>query len=97
MAGRPFTTLVDLVTESTARTGAVYRPGRSGYPHMSLGYITDAAAGLDPVALRTALAQIERPLTGTVLVNRIHLVEQWHDSRRIHWNPLAEIPLGAAA
>jgi hypothetical protein len=36
-------------------------------------------------------------LSATVLADRIHLVEQWLDGRRIQWNPIAEIPLGVSA
>lgn len=95
--GAPFNDLVDMVTAATDRAGATFKPGRSRYPHISLGYTTSRAASLDAVALRAALASIDGPLSTTVRADRIHLVEQWHDGRNIQWNPIAEIPLGVSA
>ncbi|MFE5709568.1 hypothetical protein ACFQ7J_01860 [Streptomyces sp. NPDC056501] len=85
---------MDMVTAAMGRTGAAYKPGPSRYPHIALGSTTDAADVLDAVTLRASLASIEKSLTGTVLADSIHLVEQWHDGRHIRWNPIAEIPLG---
>lgn len=86
-----------MVTAATDRTGTAFKPGRSRYPHISLGYTTSGAASLDAVALRAGLASIDGPLSATVLADRIHLVEQWHDGRCIRWSPIAEIPLGVSA
>ncbi|MFD8335626.1 2'-5' RNA ligase family protein [Streptomyces solisilvae] len=91
--GSPFRTLVDTVSEATARTGAAHSAAPSRYPHMSLGYTTADADALDAVALRAALSEIEQPLSATVVANRIHLVEQWHDGEYIRWTPIAEVPL----
>ncbi|MFH9298893.1 2'-5' RNA ligase family protein [Streptomyces sp. NPDC017520] len=71
--GAPFSALVDMVTAATDRTGAAFKPGRSRYPHISLGYTTSGAASLDVVALRADLASIDGPLSVTVLADRIHL------------------------
>ncbi|MEU6406201.1 2'-5' RNA ligase family protein [Streptomyces sp. NPDC046985] len=95
--GAPFTTLVDIVTAAMDRTGAVYKPGPSRYPHISLGYTSTGAEALNAVTLKTALASIDQPLSGNVLANRLHLVEQWHDGGRIVWTPIAEVPLGGAS
>ncbi|MGW2112381.1 2'-5' RNA ligase family protein [Streptomyces sp. NPDC001948] len=92
--GRVFTEIVDAVTQATARsTGAVFRHAPSRYPHMSLAYTTDGAEDVDAGTLRAALADIEQPLSGTVLADRIHLVEQWHDGKHIMWEPIATVPL----
>ncbi|MFF8423162.1 2'-5' RNA ligase family protein [Streptomyces sp. NPDC015680] len=91
--GRVFTEIVDAVTQATARTGAAFTPAPSRYPHMSLAYTSAGAEDVDAVTIRTALADIEQPLSGTVLVDRLHLVEQWHDGAHIMWDPVAEVPL----
>ncbi|MFF5456137.1 2'-5' RNA ligase family protein [Streptomyces sp. NPDC012950] len=70
--GRPFTALVDAVTEATTLTGAAFRPGRSRYPHLSVAYTTAGAEHVDPIALRAASADIDRPLPAAVLADRIH-------------------------
>lgn len=95
--GAPFAALVDLVTEAMNRTKATFAAAPSRYPHISLGYTGDGADALNAVTLRTAIASIDGPVSGTVLADRIHLVEQWHDGRHITWTPIAEIPLGARA
>ncbi|MFI8326992.1 2'-5' RNA ligase family protein [Streptomyces sp. NPDC085529] len=91
--GRPFTALVDTVTQATASTGAAFKPGPSRYPHMSTAYTTAGAKHVDPVSLKAALADIDRPLSATVLADRIHLVEQRHDGAHIRREPIAEVPL----
>ncbi|MFD3663171.1 hypothetical protein ACFWVF_21685 [Streptomyces sp. NPDC058659] len=58
--GAPFTALMDMVTAAMGRTGAAYKPGPSRYPHIALGYTTDAADVLDAVTLRASLASIEK-------------------------------------
>ncbi|MFJ5635332.1 2'-5' RNA ligase family protein [Streptomyces goshikiensis] len=93
--GRLFTELVDAVTLVTARTGAAFRPGPSRYPHLSVAYTTAGAEHVDPIGLKAALADIDRPLSATVEADRIHLVEQWHDGERILFTPIAEVLLGA--
>ncbi|MGW2304983.1 2'-5' RNA ligase family protein [Streptomyces sp. NPDC001809] len=94
--GRPFTVLVDAVTQATASTGAAFKPGPSRYPHMSTAYTTAGAEHVDSVTLKADLAGIDRPLSATVLADRIHLVEQWHDGTHIRWTPIAEVPLAGA-
>ncbi|MCJ1676265.1 hypothetical protein MTF65_02605 [Streptomyces sp. APSN-46.1] len=57
----------------------------SGWPGGRFGEIVDP--------LTQAMA---KPLSGTVAVDRLHLVEQWHDGTRIMWEPVAEVPLAGA-
>ncbi|MFJ2111931.1 hypothetical protein ACIOEX_08465 [Streptomyces sp. NPDC087850] len=54
----------------------------------SLGSVVEA------VTLKAALAGVEQVLSGTVVVDRIHLVAQWHDGAFLRWEPIAEVPLG---
>ncbi|MET9656779.1 hypothetical protein [Streptomyces sp. NPDC006510] len=92
--GRVFTEIVDAVTQATARsTDAAFKASPSRYPHMSLAYTSDGAEDVDAVTLKAGLADIEQPLSGAVLADRIHLVEQWHDGRHIMWEPVATVPL----
>jgi 2'-5' RNA ligase len=92
--GRPFTEIVDTVTQATARsTEAAFKPAPSRYPHMSLAYTSHGAEDVNAVTLRAALADIDQPLSGTLAVDRLHLVEQWHDGTHITWRPIAEVPL----
>ncbi|MFE7045050.1 hypothetical protein ACFU9X_38245 [Streptomyces atratus] len=91
--GRPFTEIVDTLTQVVVRTGAAFKAAPSRYPHMSLAYASNGAEDVDAVTLRAALAAIEQPLSGPVLVDRLHLVEQWHDGAHIMWNPIAQVPL----
>ncbi|MFF5282458.1 2'-5' RNA ligase family protein [Streptomyces sp. NPDC013171] len=95
--GRPFTTLVDAVSQATARTGVAFKPEPSRYPHMSTAYTTAGAEHVDPLTLKASLADIDRPLSATVLADRIHLVEQWHDGAHIRREPIAEVLLAGAA
>ncbi|MFE7402967.1 2'-5' RNA ligase family protein [Streptomyces sp. NPDC057557] len=90
--GRPFTEIVDALTQVMVSTGAAFKAAPSRYPHMSLAYASDGAEDVDAVTLRAALAAIEQPLSGPVLVDRLHLVEQWHDGAHIMWNPIARVP-----
>lgn len=91
--GRPFAEIVDALTQAMTRTGSVFKAAPSRYPHMSLAYAAEGAEDVDAVALKAALAAIEQPVSGTVLVDRLHLVEQWHDGAHITWRPIAEVPL----
>ncbi|MFJ5725936.1 hypothetical protein [Streptomyces sp. NPDC093149] len=91
--GRPFTEIVDALTQATVSTGAAFKAAPSRYPHMSRAYASNGAEDVDAVTLRAALSAIEQPLSGTVLVDRLHLVEQWHDGAHIMWNPIAQVPL----
>ncbi|NIY67995.1 2'-5' RNA ligase family protein [Streptomyces malaysiensis] len=91
--GRPFTEIVETLTQTMVRTGAAFTAAPSRYPHMSLAYAADGAEEVDAVALKAALAAIEQPLSETVAVDRLHLVEQWHDGAHITWDPIAEVPL----
>ncbi|MER6103676.1 2'-5' RNA ligase family protein [Streptomyces sp. NPDC001832] len=94
--GHPFTEIVDTITQVMTRTGAAFKAAPSCYPHMSLAYAADGAEDVDAVSVRAALASIEQPLSGTVFVDRLHLVEQWHDGAHITWNPIAEVSLAGA-
>ncbi|MFF2189362.1 2'-5' RNA ligase family protein [Streptomyces sp. NPDC058155] len=87
-----FTGIVDAVTQATTRTGAGFSASPSHYPHLSLAYASQGAEGVAAVAIRTALSAISQPLSGTVFVDRLHLVEQWHDGAHIMWNPIAQVP-----
>lgn len=89
----PFTEIVDAVIQATARSGADFRAAPSRYPHLSLAYASEGAENIDAVAIRTALSAIAQPLSGTVFVDRLHLVEQSHDRAHITWNPIAHVPL----
>lgn len=89
----PFTAVVDAVTAAMRGRGGEFRAAPSRYPHISVAYTTAGAEHLDAVGLRAALAAVAGPLSQTVHVDRLHLVEQWHDGATITWRPLAEIPL----
>lgn len=91
--GSPFTEIVENLTQAMVRGGAPFTAAPSRYPHISLAYTSDGAENVEAVSLKTALASIDRPLSGTVLADRIHLVEQWHDGAQIRWQPLAEVQL----
>ncbi|MFJ9250349.1 2'-5' RNA ligase family protein [Streptomyces sp. NPDC101776] len=95
--GRPFTEIVDAVTQAAIRTGVPFKPAPSRYPHVSVAYTADGAQDVDPVGLRAELADIEHPVSQTLIVDRLHLVEQWHDGAQLIWDPVAEIPLAGAA
>ncbi len=96
--GRPFAEIVDAVTQATLRSGAIFKAGPSRYPHMSVAYTTTGAEHVDAIGLKAALAEIDHPLSATVLADRLSLVEQWHDGAHIRWEPIAEVPLmGAGA
>lgn len=95
--GRPFTEIVEALTQATARTGAPFKTAPSRYPHISVAYAAEGAENVDAVTLRKALADIEHPVSTTVVADRLHLVEQWHDGARIMWNPIAEVPLAGVA
>lgn len=94
--GSPFTAVVEMLIQAMTRTGAAFAPAPSRYPHLSLAYTSDGAQDVDAVALRAALASIEEPLSATVIVDRLHLVEQWHDGAYIRFEPIAEVPLAHA-
>ncbi|MEV6131918.1 2'-5' RNA ligase family protein [Streptomyces violaceusniger] len=91
--GRPFTEIVETLTQATARNGAAFKAAPSRYPHISIAYTSDGAEDVDAVTLKAALADIEQPISGTVVVDRLHLVEQWHDGAHITWRSIAEVPL----
>ncbi|MCY0929457.1 hypothetical protein OTB20_25305 [Streptomyces sp. H27-H1] len=91
--GGPFTQLVDDITRIMDRTGASFRPAPSRYPHMSVAYTSEGAESIEAVSLKAELAAINRTLSGTVHVDRLHLVEQWHDGAKIMWHPVAAVPL----
>nr|WP_329941407.1 2'-5' RNA ligase family protein [Streptomyces sp. BE147] len=94
--GPPFAGIVNTLIQAMTRTGAEFRAAPSRFPHVSLAYASTGAEDVDVVTVRTALAAIARPLSGTVLVDRIHLVEQWHDEAHITWHPIAEVLLTGA-
>ncbi|WP_371632162.1 2'-5' RNA ligase family protein [Streptomyces sp. NBC_01259] len=91
--GPPFTQLVDALTEAMARTGGAFTAAPSRFPHLSVAYASDGAEDVDAVSLKVALAAIEQPLSATVVADRLHLVEQWHDGAHIMWAPVATVPL----
>ncbi|MFE3900137.1 2'-5' RNA ligase family protein [Streptomyces sp. NPDC059153] len=91
--GSPFAEIVDHLTQATMRRGAAFTAAPSRYPHMSLAYTSDGAEHVEAVSLRAALASIDGPLSGTVLADRLHLVEQWHDGTQIMWQSIAEVHL----
>ncbi|WP_374777136.1 2'-5' RNA ligase family protein [Streptomyces sp. NBC_01310] len=95
--GAPFDGIVEAVTQAMVRTGAPFTAAPSRYPHISLAYASDGAEGVEAVSLKAALAAIDSPLSGTVLADRLHLVEQWHDGAQIMWEPIAEVPLSGVA
>lgn len=94
--GAPFTALVEAVTHSMERTGTAFKAAPSRYPHISLAYTSEGSDAIESWSLKAALAALDGPLSGTVLADRLHLVEQWHDGTQILWEPIAEIPLGTA-
>nr|WSX54098.1 hypothetical protein OG409_37405 [Streptomyces sp. NBC_00974] len=52
--------------------GGVYqKAGPSRYPHVSLGSTSTGAENINSVALKTALAAIDQPLSGTVRADRL--------------------------
>lgn len=89
----PFAAIVEYLTQAMSRSGGAFTAAPSRYPHMSLAYTSDGAENIEAVSLKMALASIDRPLSGTVLADRLHLVEQWHDGAQIMWQPIAEVPL----
>lgn len=91
--GSPFAEIVEYLTQAMTRSGAAFTAAPSRYPHMSLGYTSKGAENIEAASLKTALASIDGPLTGTVLADRLHLVEQWHDGEQITWQPIAEVLL----
>ncbi|MCZ1006781.1 2'-5' RNA ligase family protein [Streptomyces lydicus] len=89
----PFAEIVEHLTQAMTRSGAAFTAAPSRYPHMSLAYTSDGAESIQAVNLKEALAGIDRPLSGTILADRLHLVEQWHDGAQIMWEPITEVPL----
>lgn len=61
--GRPFTEVVDAVTQTMIRTGASFKAAPSRYPHIPVAYTTDGAEDVDAVGMRAALADIEHPVS----------------------------------
>ncbi|MFF4767407.1 2'-5' RNA ligase family protein [Streptomyces sp. NPDC001255] len=94
--GAPFHALADALTAATAR-GGMSRAAPSRYPHIATAYAGPEAETLDPGLIKGRLSEIDRPLSGTVCVTEVHLVEQWHDGRSLTWNRLARLPLGPSA
>lgn len=95
--GRVFTEIVDTLTQAAVRTGASFTAAPSRYPHISVAYTADGAEDISAVTLKAALADIEHPVSTTVVADRLHLVEQWHDGAHITWNPIAEVSLAGVA
>ncbi|MFF1505541.1 2'-5' RNA ligase family protein, partial [Streptomyces sp. NPDC058316] len=63
--GRPFTEIVDALTQAMVRTGAPFTAAPSRYPHLSVAYASDGAEDVDTVALKAALADIECDVSGS--------------------------------
>ncbi|WP_405196275.1 2'-5' RNA ligase family protein [Streptomyces anulatus] len=89
----PFGSIVEHLTAAMTRTGGTFKAAPSRYPHMSVAYTSNGAENLEAAGLKSELAAIDGPLSGTVFADRLHLVEQWHDGRHIMWEPLAVVPL----
>ncbi|WP_189750472.1 2'-5' RNA ligase family protein [Streptomyces tendae] len=94
--GQPFAELGTAVTEAMTGSGVPFTAARSRYPHMSVAYTTEGAEDVDAIAVKASLADVAGPLSATVYVDRLHLVEQWHDGAHITWEPLAEVHLAGA-
>lgn len=47
--GRPFTEIVEAVTQATVRTGAAFKAAPSRYPHISVAYAAEGAEDVDAV------------------------------------------------
>ncbi|WP_307517433.1 2'-5' RNA ligase family protein [Streptomyces umbrinus] len=95
--GRVFTEIVEALSQSMTRTGAAFKAAPSRYPHATVAYAADGAEDVDATTLKAALADIEHPVSTTVVADRLHLVEQWHDGAHIRWDPIAEVPLAGVA
>ncbi|MGW4551948.1 2'-5' RNA ligase family protein [Streptomyces violaceorubidus] len=95
--GQAFAELGTAVTEATTGTGVSFTAARSRYPHISVAYTTAGAEDVDATAVKASLADVAGPLSATVYVDRLHLVEQWHDGAHITWEPLAEVLLTGAS
>ncbi|MFF3177913.1 2'-5' RNA ligase family protein [Streptomyces sp. NPDC057900] len=91
--GLPFTRIVDGLTEAMVRTRSVFTAAPSRFPHLSAAYAAEGAEDVDVLSLKAELAHIEQTLSATVVVDRLHLVEQWHDGAHITWKPVATVPL----
>ncbi|WP_431984151.1 2'-5' RNA ligase family protein [Streptomyces qinglanensis] len=92
----PFSAVVEYLIGAMTRTGAAFKAAPSRYPHISVAYTADGAESLETAGLKAELAAIDGPLSGTVLADRLHLVEQWHDGRHIMWQTVAVVPLEGA-
>ncbi|WP_189308325.1 2'-5' RNA ligase family protein [Streptomyces albospinus] len=90
--GRPFAQVVETLTQVMEKRCELFTAAPSRYPHISLAYTSSDAQDINATDLKVELAALEKPLSGTVLADRVHLVEQWHDGDgRITWNPIAEV------
>lgn len=94
--GAAFDQVAGVVVTATAAAAPGFRPGVSRYPHISVAYTTDGAQTISAVDLKSELAAVEGPVSSTVHVDRVHLVEQEHDGASITWRPIAEVKLGTA-
>ncbi|MFE4018530.1 2'-5' RNA ligase family protein [Streptomyces sp. NPDC059101] len=94
--GRPFTQIVETLTQVMEKRCQPFTAAPSRYPHISLAYTSTGAEAINATDLKAALAAVDQPLSGTVLMDRLHLVEQWHDGAHITWNPIADIALTGA-
>lgn len=63
------------------------------YPHISLGYAAADAHPADRTAMNVWLSDHGRDEV-TLRADRLVLVAQWHDRRRIVWDTIAQVPLG---
>ncbi|WP_412079422.1 hypothetical protein ACLF6K_38245 (plasmid) [Streptomyces xanthophaeus] len=71
--------------------------GLFGEFRYTIAPLSTGAENINAIALKTALAAIDQPLSGTVRADRLHLVEQRHNGANIMFTPIAEVLLGAAA
>ncbi|WP_051433561.1 2'-5' RNA ligase family protein [Streptomyces niveus] len=61
-------------------------------PHMTIAYAADAH-NADRAEMKSALSDVDASEV-TLTFPELTLVSQWHNHRRIIWEPLATLPLG---
>jgi hypothetical protein len=71
------------LSQTVRRSGAASTAAPSRYSRMVLPHSSACAENSKAVSLKASLASIVRPLPGTVLADRHHLVEQRHDGGQV--------------
>jgi len=68
------------------------QPQTDYYPHLSVAYGGHDADRADRRRLKALISDVDQ---GEVVMRagRLSLVSQWHDGRRIVWDPIATVPL----